>query len=396
MNDWSKFRNVLCVRPDNIGDVLMTTPAIRALKQGTEGRRITLLASHAGASIARHVPAIDECLEFEPSWYRHPRPAKPEESLRLIETLRERRFDAAVIFTVFSQSPLPTAMLCHLAGIRRVAAYCRENPYALISDWLPDEEPLYRMEHEVRRQLRLARHVGAPASVDDRLSFKLPMSAQNRVGNLLDHYLLSNRRDWVVLHAGASEQRRRYPQHLFVEAVEALRKDLGLRVVLTGTDQERGLLDQIAAAVGGDAISLAGQLGIEELAVLLSRAPLLISNNTGPVHLAAAVRTPVVVLYALTNPQHTPWGVPHRVLPFDVMAGGHSRNVLVRYAREQAFKREVGLVKPAEIVQACRELLHDQPLAGRPIPSIVTLDAEVPMQGARAATAYAGYDAGAG
>jgi ADP-heptose:LPS heptosyltransferase len=64
--------------------------------------------------------------------------------------------------------------------------------------------------------------------------------------------------------------------------------------------------------------SLAGRLDVAELAAVLARAPLLVSNNTGPVHLAAAVGTPVVDLYALTNPQHTPWGVPHRVLSHDV------------------------------------------------------------------------------
>lgn len=394
MKDWSRFRNILCIRPDNIGDVLMTTPAIRALKQTVEGRRITLLASRAGAEIARHVPAIDECLEFDPSWYRHPQQARPEESLQLVETLRERRFDAAVIFTVFSQSPLPTAMLCHLANIPRVAGYCRENPYALLSDWIPDEEPLYRMEHEVRRQIRLVQQLGAPAGVDDRLSLRLPMSAQKRISNLLDHHQLNNHRDWVVLHAGASEQRRRYPLHLFVEAVQSLRNELGVRVVLTGTESERPLLDEIVAA-GNGVVSLAGQLGIDELAALLRMAPLLISNNTGPVHLAAAVRTPVVVLYALTNPQHTPWRVPHRVLPFDVTAGGHSRNVLVRYAREQAFRREVGLVKPVEILQACRELLYDRSYTQRSPANIVMLDAEIPMQPARA-TVAATSDAGAG
>ena len=98
----------------------------------------------------------------------------------VVARLSRRSFDASVIFTVFSQNPLPTAMLCYMAGIRRVAAYCRENPYALLSEWLPDTEPLYRTRHEVQRQIDLVTYLGAkPASAN--LSLAVPSDRDDEV-----------------------------------------------------------------------------------------------------------------------------------------------------------------------------------------------------------------------
>src|SRR5437870_9942734 len=118
----SKFKigeKVLCVRLDTIGDVLMTTPAIRALRESGAGpRRITLLTSPAGADVAGLVPEIDETIVYEAPWMKATAArddSQPEYAMAA--RLRDEGFDAAVIFTVYSQSPLPSAFLCYLAGI---------------------------------------------------------------------------------------------------------------------------------------------------------------------------------------------------------------------------------------------------------------------------------------
>ena len=88
--------------------------------------------------------------------------------------------------------------------------------------------------------------------------------------------------------------------------------------MLTGDPAERALTAQVAREAGVACDDLAGTLSLAELAALTAAAPVVVSNNTGPAHLAAAMGTPVVDLYALTNPQHTPWQVPHRTLSHDV------------------------------------------------------------------------------
>ena len=368
MKGWDTFRNVLCVRLDNLGDVLMTTPAIRALKGAVPGRRITLLTSRAGSGIARLVPDIDEVLEFAVPWQGSASAGSVEAVGDMIATLRDRSFDAAVVFTVYSQNPLPTAMLLYQAGVPRIAGYCRENPYGLMTDWLPDPEPLSGIRHEVTRQLDLVRTLGArPAG--EHFSLHTGPGVAERLAGKLRPLGLDAERPFLVLHPGVSEDKRQYPVPYFAEAARQLAHTVGCQILLTGVASEKPLAEVIRRAVGPAAHDLTGQLNLEELAALIGRAALVIANNTGPVHVAAAVGTPVVVLYALTNPQHTPWRVPYRLLPFDVPPALRSRNTIITYAYEKAFvegnwlqeqsesKAPVAVPGPEAVVRAAKELL---------------------------------------
>src|SRR3712207_914088 len=113
---WHDARNILCVRLDAMGDVAMTEPAIRAVKQSLPGRRVTLLTSPAGAELAPLLRAVDLVLAFEAPWMKAtPRRADSRQDRAFIRRLRAMRFDAAIIFTVYSQNPLPAALMCYLA-----------------------------------------------------------------------------------------------------------------------------------------------------------------------------------------------------------------------------------------------------------------------------------------
>jgi lipopolysaccharide heptosyltransferase II len=357
--DWSSCKNILCIRIDNLGDVIMTTPAIRALKESVPGRKITLLTSGVGNAIARLIPEIDDVIIFDTPWVKNAESGSREAVYEIVEKLKERAFDAAVIFTVYSQNPLPTAMLCYLAGIPKVAGYCRENPYQLLTDWLPDNEPLYEIKHEVIRQLDLVKSLGAKVN-DDTFSLSIPAGAVEQLKGKLVSLGVDVHKPWLVIHPGVSEQKRQYPVELFAEAARNIAEELGYQILLTGVASEKGLTDYIAQETGDKAFSLAGVFSIEELCALLKISPLLISNNTGPVHIVAAVQTPVIVLYALTNPQHTPWKVKHKVLPFDVPKELRSKNTIITYAYEQSFTSPPQMVQPAEILKAIRDLLFVQ------------------------------------
>jgi ADP-heptose:LPS heptosyltransferase len=170
---WNDAVRVLCVRLDSLGDVLMTTPALRALKLSHPARLIALLTSPAGAVIARAVPEIDEVIVYEAPWMKAtPGRADTSADLAMIERVRRMNFDTAVIFTVYSQSSLPAAFFCQLAGIPLRLAHCRENPYLLLSDWIAEPEPHNGIRHEVRRQLDLVASVGCTTS-DERLSLRV-------------------------------------------------------------------------------------------------------------------------------------------------------------------------------------------------------------------------------
>jgi len=314
---WATARNVLCVRLDNTGDVLMTSPALRALKGSGPGRRITLLASSSGCAVARHIPEVDASIRYDAPWVKNNAPCDVVADRLMCTALALRRFDAAVIFTVYSQSPLPAAQLCYLAGIPLRLAHCRENPYRLLTDWVPETEPQQRIRHEVERQLDLVATIGA-RSGDTSISFCVRAGERRSAAEKLRAAGIDLRREWIALHPGASAPSRRYPPERFAAVARELVDALDCQIVVTGDPAEAALAEDVCRAAGVGVRSVAGALGLGELGAVLEEAALLVSNNTGPVHVASALGTPVVDLYALTNPQHTPWRVPHRVLFRDV------------------------------------------------------------------------------
>jgi lipopolysaccharide heptosyltransferase II len=349
---WENADRVLCVRLDNMGDVLMTTPALRALKAARPARQLTLLASGSGAAVAPYVAEIDAVIRYEAAWVKT-ESSPPETYHATVERLRQLHFDAAAIFTVYSQSALPAALMCHAAGIPRVLAYSRENPYHLVSDWVRETEPLPEPRHEVQRQLDLVETVGARAP-DTRLSFSVPPAEHAALDQVLRAHDVPPGEGWVLAHCGATAASRRYPAPLFAQAIDML-AGAGERVLLTGSPHERSLVQEVAARSidPGRLVNLAGKLTLGQLGALILRAGVLVSNNSGPVHIAAALGTPVVDLYALTNPQHTPWQVPHRLLYRDVPCKYCYRSVC-----PEGHHACLSAVEPWRVAQAAFELLE--------------------------------------
>jgi lipopolysaccharide heptosyltransferase II len=329
----------------------MTGPAIRALASQRPDRRITVLTSSAGAEVAPLLPGVDEVLTYDPPWMKATeRRTSAARDHRTLLALRGRRFDGAVIFTVYTQSALPAALLCFLAGIPLRLAHCRENPYQLLTDWVPDPEPGAGVRHEVRRQLDLVAAVGARAR-DECLALRIPPAARARAAAALAGAGLDPDAPWALLHPGATAPSRRYPAERFGEVVRRLTGELGWQVLLVGGGADADTVDRIRRLAGTDPPAVVGSLSLPELAALIERAPLMIANNSGPMHLAAAAGTPVVAIYALTNPQHTPWGVPGRILWHDVPCRFCYRSVC-----PEGHHRCVLGVAPEDVVAAALDL----------------------------------------
>jgi lipopolysaccharide heptosyltransferase II len=313
---------------------------------------MTLLTSPAGYEVASLVPQIDDVIVYDAPWMKAtaPRPSSHPE-FEMVERLRASQFDAAVIFTVFSQNPLPSAFLCYLAGIPLRLAHCHENPYQLLTDWVLDPEPGCGIRHEVRRQLDLVATIGGHTE-DERLSLQPLKDDRQHILDLLNTLNIDLEHPLAVIHPGATALSRRYPAAGFANAARQLVLERGYQVLFTGTEPERDLIEHIQTQMEVPSCSLVGCLSLSQLAALIAIAPILITNNTGPAHIAAAVGTPVVDLYALTNPQHTPWGVPHRVLFHDVPCKFCYKSIC-----PEGHYHCLRLVTPDAIVQAVCELL---------------------------------------
>jgi ADP-heptose:LPS heptosyltransferase len=309
-NPWLAARNLLAVRLDNAGDVVMLGPALRAIKSTSPECQITLLASPAGAKAAPLLPWIDSVLVWRSIWQDLGQlPFDRARENELIQLIAERAFDAAVIFSSFSQTPHVAAYVCYLAGIPLRAGESKEFGGATLSTELrgtPD------VTHQVDRNLHLVRALGF-SEVDLALEIAIPDASREEVARRLWDVGISPEQPLVILHPGASAAARRYPAERFQLVVELLRAR-GWPLVVIGSERERDLLEVVVA--DNDAIPVFTDLSMQEFAALVARAAAVICGNTLPMHLADATRTPVVALYSGTD-MISQWGprfAPSRVL----------------------------------------------------------------------------------
>lgn len=297
MNDWLEARNILAVRLDNIGDVLMLGPALRAVKETSPEARITLLCTPGGSTAVSLLPWIDDKITWRPVWQDvGGRMAfDPARERALINLLAERSFDAALIFTSFSQTPYVPGYVCYLAGIPLRAGESKEFGGSTLSTELkaaPDKL------HQVERNLRLVEHLGFRVS-DRRLKVVIPDEAISAVPGLLNRAGIDPQRPFLLMHPGASAQARRYPVERFGMLARLLTRR-GWQVLVTGVEREQRLIDELLEHAP-HACSLVGGTTLAGYAALLERAALVICNDTLPMHLADAVCTPEVVLFAGTD-----------------------------------------------------------------------------------------------
>lgn len=289
----------LVVRLDSAGDVLLAGPAVRAVAAGSS--YTALLCGPRGEAAARLLPGVDEVLVHDAPWVGlRPAPADRRATVDLVDRIAAGRFDRALVLTSFHQSPLPAALLLKLAGVGWTAADCVDYPGALLDlrhGRAPDR-------HEAEAAVDLARVAGygPPPGDDGRLRVLPPPDARALTG--ADPY--------VVLHPGAAVPARAWSARRAARAVDALTA-AGYRVVVTGGPGERELTAEVAGARGVD---LGGRTDLRGLSGVLAGARAVVAGNTGPAHLAAAVGTPVVSLFAPVVPvdRWGPYGVASVIL----------------------------------------------------------------------------------
>jgi heptosyltransferase II len=320
------LRRVLFRSANWLGDAVMTMPAIQRLKQAHPQAQLAVLTSPKLADLWRLHPDVDEVIVHESS-------NGPFDLLRQARELRQGGFDAAVIFPNSWRS----ALTIRLAGIPRRVGYCGHARGWMLTDLLEEssdywtkplmtpgairrfgkglpmtgERPVFK--HQVHRHLQLAACLGADAT---------PCAPRLRVGAPPADALLLQDKPLLALNAGAEYgPAKRWPLDRFIAAAKAIAESHHARWVIIGGPKETGLGGRIVAALGEPhAINLAGRTTLLGLCHALAQCRLLLTNDSGPMHLAAALGKPVVAIFGSTEPSLTGPDV----------AGG-SRHVLLRH-----------------------------------------------------------------
>ncbi len=308
--DWSSIRRLLVVRLDNLGDVILTGPALRAIKQQWPGIHLTLLASPGGAPAAALLPWVDEVWIWRAVWQDLGRLVfDPARELAFIEELRRGVFDAAVILTSFSQSPHPVAIACAIAGIPVRIGRSRERGRALTSEVpnMPDEL------HQAERNLTLIEAAGVPV-LDRLLEIRIPPRARLAAQQLLAERAVTG--GYLLLSPWASCQARTFDPRRFGLAARLLARATDLPVVVCGAERDRARASEVMEALGEWGIDLVGATDVCTFAALIADARLVLTQNTAALHLADALAVPQLVMYSGTEleSQWAPRASPHRLL----------------------------------------------------------------------------------
>ena len=295
--------HVLVARQDSLGDVLLAGPAVRAVAAGAD--RVTLLCGPRGRAAAELLCGVDQLLVAHAAWIdAEPQPVTRAGVDALVDQLTGLDVDQALVLTSFHQSPLPLALVLRMAGVPTIAAISVDYPGSLLDVRHRVDDDL----HEVERALSLAATLGyrLPDGDDGRLRVRLP-----RPADLPD----LGAGPYVVVHPGTSVPARAWSPDRHAALVDAL-VATGRRVVVTGDIAERPLTARVAGPRRPSVVDLGGRVDLAGLAEVLAGAAAVVVANTGPAHLAAAVGTPVVSLFAPVVPavRWRPWRVPQVLL----------------------------------------------------------------------------------
>jgi len=286
--------SVLLILVAGIGDFVMATPAIRAVRNGHPQARLHLLTSSEAAVIARRHPGVDRVFAFPIREMRRGR-LPLGAIVRVIGELRRTTYDiAANLYPVCSRAgSLKMGLLFACLKARVKAGHAVGWAGVGLDRRLPGD--VFAGRHRVETMMAIARAVGG-RPVGARLEIRAVDHAAAWERLVASHASGTGMR--VGINPGGDRPNRRWPASRFIEVARDLAGRCGATIVVFGgPGEEEAIAGRIADALDGAAVNLAGRLGLEELPYFLSRCDLLISNDSGPMHIAAAMQVPVVAIF---------------------------------------------------------------------------------------------------
>jgi heptosyltransferase-1 len=292
-----RLKNILIIKPSSLGDIVLALPALSALRRNFPRARISWLVKPDFTAILEDNPDLDEIILFDRKLLGKVlySPKAFAALISLIGRLRRSRFDAVFDF----QGLFRTASLALLSGCpRRIGmAKPRERVHLFYTDKVA---PPTGSIHVVDHYLEMVKCAGV---TDVEVRFTLPVGpeAEKKVADLLNSHNV-NRENYAVLVPSSAHPDKCWPREKFAALADMIAERFGMSIVTTGTISEKPICDEVRKMAKTAVVNLAGQTNIRELAAVLRSAKLVICNDTGPGHIAAALGIPMVMLFGRTNP----------------------------------------------------------------------------------------------
>jgi heptosyltransferase-2 len=347
---------VLLVRLDRIGDVVLSLPAVQAVRDRFPNAKISMVVRPYTKELADGHPLIDEVIPYH--YEKKGRHSSLLGNLRFIREIAERRFDVAFILHPSHRANF----VPFLAGIPYRIGFASHASSLFLTKRVPDRRR-EGARHESEYTLDIVRAFGIEPSREKKVSLPVLPAEERKVAGILASAGWAAGDTVVALHAGASCPSKRWPAEHFAELGRRILAETPWRLAVVGGPEEAALGRALTESLGGRALDLTGTLGLRELAALLARSAALVSNDSGPVHIAAAVGTPTVTIFGrnqagLSAVRWRALGPGHRVL---------QRNVgcVVCLAHRCTIDFEcLRAVEAREVFKELREVVEKRELAG--------------------------------
>jgi heptosyltransferase I len=309
--------NILIVKTSAIGDVTHTLPALNAIRWHFPKAHITWLVEEASAEILKNHEALDRVLickrkQWISDFSQRRSIIKTLKEIRnFIKTLRHTEYNLVIDF----QGLLKSGIWVFFSRGKRKVGFGPGMDHAEHSYiFLNERVPAVSMElHAVNRELMLLSAMGIPC---DKIEFGFPIDAlyRQKIKNLLRSYMISEADRFVAINPMARWDTKLWQNQKFAQVADRI-GEMGFKICFTGAKDDIDEIDKILSFMTCPAVNLAGKTSLKTLAALYEKAELLLTTDTGPMHIAAAINTPVVALFGPTAPWRTgPFGVGHQII----------------------------------------------------------------------------------
>lgn len=292
-----KYKNILIVRTDRIGDIVLTTPAMHAIKEKYPESRLTVLVSPLTYDLLHGLPWIDELMMDD----RRGLTKGLGGFLHLVHSLRHKNFDLAIII----HTKRRTNLLCFLAGIPERLGY-RNNKYGFLLNKPVEDKRHHGQKHEAEYCLDLLAEIGIRVS-EPRPEVAVHKQSERWVLDFLKGKGVEDTHHLFVIHSAASDPAKQWPKENFAELIDTLaKKDDQAIFMIVGNKENQATARGIQVQANTEVIDTSGLLTIRQLVSLLKHSFMVISNDSGPVHIAAALDTPVISIFTRNQPGINP------------------------------------------------------------------------------------------